>query len=403
MRLPTSIPRKNLGDVGLRIAKKAAGDAKQLERFAEHPYLQIFVDGYRVDIVPCYDAKPGEWQSATDRTPYYTDYIRTHLAAELHGEVRLLKKFMAGIGVYGAEIKVGGFSGYLCELLVMKYGSFAATVGAFAAYSHRVVVDLEGVYADRLKERGLLFPEPLVIVDPVDKGRNVASAVQPQKLYLFIAAARAFLKNPSVEFFYPPKTEVLSAEELQNQFANRGSALLFLVIGELSAVPDVLWGQLYRSERSLRTLLETNDYTVLRDTVWSNEKTQSVYVFELEQQLLPNVKKHLGPPLEREVECEKYLTKYTGDKRVISGPYVEDGRWIVELTRKNTDATALLKEKLADGGRNAGVAELIAKSIKNSPNILVNEEIMQVYVGNEEFAAFLTEFLLGKPFWLIIQ
>ncbi len=79
MRLPTSIPRKNLGDMGLRIAKKAAGNAKQVERFAEHPYLQIFIDDYRVDIVPCYDAKPGEWQSATDRTPYHTDYIQATL------------------------------------------------------------------------------------------------------------------------------------------------------------------------------------------------------------------------------------------------------------------------------------------------------------------------------------
>src|SRR5665647_179812 len=52
MRLPTSIPRKNLGDIGLKIAKKAAGNAEQLERFAEHPYLEIFLDGYRVDIVP---------------------------------------------------------------------------------------------------------------------------------------------------------------------------------------------------------------------------------------------------------------------------------------------------------------------------------------------------------------
>ena len=127
MRLPTSIPRKNLGDIGLKIAKKAAGKAKQLERFAEHPYLQIFVDGYRVDIVPCYDAKPGEWQSATDRTPYHTDYIRGHFSKEMRGEVRLLKKFMQGVDVYGAEIKVGGFSGYLCELLIIKYGSFAET------------------------------------------------------------------------------------------------------------------------------------------------------------------------------------------------------------------------------------------------------------------------------------
>ena len=345
MRLPTSIPRKNLGDVGLKIAKKAAGDAKQVERFAEHPYLEIFIDSYRVDIVPCYDAKPGEWQSATDRTPYHTDYIRTHLGEELRGEVRLLKKFMQGIDVYGAELKVGGFSGYLCELLVMKYGSFAQTIGAFAQYNRRVVIDIEGVYADRERELSLLFPEPLVIVDPVDKGRNVASAVQPQKLYTFIGAARAFLKQPNESFFYPPKPEVLSSEALKSQLENRGSSTVFLVIGELNAVPDVLWGQLYRSKRALRTLLELNDYRVLKDGVWSNEKTLSVFMFELEQQVLPNIKKHLGPPLEREAECEKYLTKYAGDERVISGPYIEDGRWMVELhTQKHRCLSALERE-----------------------------------------------------------
>jgi len=140
MRLPTSIPRKKLGDVGLKIAKKAAGNAEQVERFAEHPYLEIFVGGYRVDIVPCYDAKLGEWQSATDRTPYHTDYIKQRLSKELRGEVRLLKRFMQGIDVYGAEIKVGGFSGYLCELLIMKYRSFAETICAFAQYNRRVVI-----------------------------------------------------------------------------------------------------------------------------------------------------------------------------------------------------------------------------------------------------------------------
>ena len=76
---------------------------------------------------------------------------------------------------------------------------------AFAQYNQRVVIDIEGFYADRENELSLLFPEPLVIVDPVDKGRNVASAVQPQKLYNFIGAARAFLKKPAEDFFYPPK------------------------------------------------------------------------------------------------------------------------------------------------------------------------------------------------------
>ena len=398
MRLPTSIPRKNLDDVGLKIAKKAAGKAEQLERFAEHPYLQIFVEGYRVDIVPCYDAKRGEWQSATDRTPFHTDYIMEHLGKELRGEVRLLKKFMKGIDVYGAEIKVGGFSGYLCELLIMKYGSFAGTIYAFARYSRRVVIDIENFYADRKNELSLLFPEPLVIVDPVDKGRNVASAVQPQKLYEFICATRAFLKKPSQDYFYPPKPVILSARAMRHQLGERSSTMIFLVIGELNTVPDVLWGQLYRSKRSLRTLLEINDFKVLKDGVWSNEKSQSVFIFELEQQILPNIKKHLGPPLEREVECEKYLTKYGDNELVVSGPYIEDGRWIVELPRKTTDAAEMLKEKLADGGKNAGVADLIAKAIQKNLKILVNTEVVEIYEG--DFAEFLTAFLIGKPFWL---
>jgi tRNA nucleotidyltransferase (CCA-adding enzyme) len=400
MRLPTSIPRKSLGDIGLKIAKKAAGDAEQLERFAEHPYLEIFLEGHRVDIVPCYDAKPGEWQSATDRTPYHTDYIKAHLGKQLLGEVRLLKKFMQGIDVYGAEIKVGGFSGYLCELLIMKFGSFTETVRAFVRYNRRVVIDLEGFYADRVNERSLLFPEPLVIVDPVDKGRNVASAVQPQKLYTFIGASRAFLKKPSQNFFYPPKPMILSAEALKKKLASHGSSILFLVMGELKAVPDVLWGQLYRSKRSLRKLLELDDFKVLKDAVWSNEKTLSVFVFELETQILPNIKKHLGPPLEREEECEKYLSKYGYDDHVISGPYIENGRWIVELPRKTTGAVALLKDKLTDGGKNSGIADLIAKTIQKNLTVIVNLEVLEVYDENRDFAEFLTDFLLGKPFWL---
>ncbi|MGD0644252.1 MAG: CCA tRNA nucleotidyltransferase [Candidatus Bathyarchaeia archaeon] len=400
MRLPTSIPRKNLGDIGLEIAKKAAGDAEQIERFAEHPYLEIFVEGYRVDIVPCYDAKPGEWQSATDRTPYHTDYIMKHLGVSLRGEVRLLKRFMQGIGVYGAEIKVGGFSGYLCELLIMKYGSFYGAVGAFAGYSKRVVIDIENYYANRENELSLLFPEPLVIVDPVDKGRNVASAVQPQKLYSFVGASRAFLKNPEIIFFDPPKRGAIPVAELKSQLKSRGSSIVFLVINQLGAVPDVLWGQLYRTKRSLHKLMELNDYKILKDAVWSNEKTLSIFVFELEQQVLPNIKKHFGPPLEREVESKNFLAKYADNASVISGPYIEDGRWMVEVPRKTTDVVALLREKLVDGGKNAGVAELIAKSIQKNLRVLVDCEINDVYGENGDFDLFLTDFLSGKPFWL---
>jgi tRNA nucleotidyltransferase (CCA-adding enzyme) len=302
--------------------------------------------------------------------------------------------------VYSAEIKVGGFSGYLCELLILKFGSFVGAVEAFAKYSRRLVIDIEGYYAERENELALLFSEPLVIIDPVDKGRNVASAVQPQKLFTFIAASRAFLNKPAEAFFYPPKTEILSEEKLKTALANRGSSLVFLVIDALDAVPDVLWGQLYRSQRSLRKLFELNDYKVLKDAAWSDEKNFSIFIFELEQQMLPNIKKHLGPPLEREAECQKFLAKYADNKKVVCGPFVEDGRWMVMLPRKNTDAAAMLKEKLADGGKNAGLADLIAEAMRKNLKVLVGNDALEVYGGNLDFAVFLTDFLSGKPSWL---
>lgn len=401
MRLPTTIPRKSLGEISLKIAKKATEGSEQIERFAEHPYLEAFVDETRVNIVPCYDTKIGEWLSATDRTPFHTDYINKHLSKNMHGEVRLLKKFMKGINVYGAEIKVGGFSGYLCELLILHYGSFAETLKAFAAHVPRRVVDIEGYYEQRNRELELLFPELLVIIDPVDMGRNVASAVQPQKLHMFVGAVRVFLKTPNKEFFYPPKTRALSPKELKAKLEKGDSALVFLTLGGINAVPDVLWGQLYKTRRSLGKLLELSDFKVLRDAVWSDHDGASiVFLFELEQRMLPYVKKHLGPPLEHEKECESFLTKYVCNGDVVAGPYIDEGRWVVELKRKFTDAVELLQAKMAGGGREVGIAELMAKALRIDFKILFNSEVLDIYVGSEGFAEFLTTFLSGKPFWL---
>jgi tRNA nucleotidyltransferase (CCA-adding enzyme) len=400
MRLPTTIPRRSLGEISLKIARQATEGARQIERFAEHPYLEAFIDEVRLNIVPCYDAKPGEWLSATDRTPFHTDYVKKRMNEDLRGEVRLLKKFLKGIKAYGAEIKTGGFSGYLCELLILHHQSFNETLHASAGYRQRAIIDIEGYYSGREKELKLLFPEPLVMVDPVDKARNVASAVQPQKLYTLVAAARAFLKTPSKTFFYPPKINALTPKALVRKLDNRGSSLIFLPLEGIEAVPDVLWGQLYKTQRALRKLAELNDFTVIRDAVWSNEKTLSVFTYELEQRDLPRVKKHLGPPVKREKECENFLFKYASNDGVISGPYIENGRWVVELQRNFTDFAVLLREKLQDGGRNIGVAGLMSRAFQQKLEVLVNTEVIDVYRVNGDFAEFLTAFLSGKPFWL---
>jgi tRNA nucleotidyltransferase (CCA-adding enzyme) len=400
MRVPTSTPREAFGTICLNIAKEATKDSEQIERFAEHPYLEAIVNSTRVNIVPCYETEPGNWISATDRTPYHTDYVKPKLDERLKAEVRLLKRFMKGTGVYGAEIKVGGFSGYLSELLTLYYGSFVDVLKSAASWRHPWIIDYQNHYRGRESEVPKIFEEPLIVIDPIDKGRNVASAVRKQRLDEFIAVSRVFLKEPSLKFFYPNETRPFKKENLLSAIRKRGTALVFIQFGKTEAVPDILWGQLYRTHRSLRKTLIQSDFNVLRSTVWSDEQNLNVFLFEIESRLLPVVKKHLGPPIDKRIECENFLRKHIKSATTVSGPYVEDGRWIVEINRKHTDIVELFTEKLKDGGRQVGVAELVSKALANSMKIRVNEEIMRTYLSNNGFAKFLTEHINGKPKWL---
>jgi tRNA nucleotidyltransferase (CCA-adding enzyme) len=399
MRLPTTMPREAFGTACLEIAKKATEGNTQIERYAEHPYLEAIIDGVYVNIVPCYRVKRGSWISSTDRTPFHTDYVKPLLDEKLGAEVRLLKRFMKGVGVYGAEIKVGGFSGYLCELLVLNYGSFAEALRAAANWKERTVIDCEKHYRAKA-DAEKTFEEPFVMVDPVDKRRNVAAAVRKKRLDDFVAASRAFLKTPDMKFFYPAEVEALKANEVINRISSRGSAIVFISFKGSLRVPDVLWGQLYRSQRALRKMLTQYDFTVLRDDVWSNEENLNIFIFEIENRRLPNIKKHLGPPLRKKMECENFLQKHVNAASTVSGPRVEEGRWVVDVKRDYVDVVNLLKENLGDGGRRNGVAELVSKALAESMEVLVNDEVLKLYSEYPEFAKSLTQYIEGKPRWL---
>jgi tRNA nucleotidyltransferase (CCA-adding enzyme) len=400
MRVPTNVPREAFETTYLEIAKKATKGYEQIERFAEHPYLEAVIDDIKVNIVPCYRVKSGEWISATDRTPFHTNYVKRSLDERLCGEVRLLKKFMKGIRVYGAEIKVGGLSGYLCELLVLNYGSFVKVLSSVANWKEKMIIDYEGYYKGREQDVEKIFEEPLVVVDPVDRGRNAAAAVRKEKMNEFTVAARAFLKDPHLKFFYPQEVKALNPEKLVQSLKTRGSTIIFVRFGRVKAVPDVLWGQLYKSQRSLRRMLQQHDFNILRDAAWSNEENLNLLIFEVESRFLIPIKKHLGPPVRKKVECEKFLRKHLEVTHTVSGPRVEGGRWVVEIKRKHMDMVDLLFEKLGDGGRRIGVADMISKTVADSVEILVNTEVLGLYSSDPQFAKFLTEYLEGKPSWL---
>ena len=144
MRVPRELAREELGTKCLAVAKKAV--ESYVERYAEHPYIETMSEGVRINIVPCFNVEKGKWKSATDRTPFHTEYMRALLDERLKNEIRLTKKFAKGIGVYGAEIKTKGFSGMLCETLTLHHQSFKELLRAAATWKPGQLIDIEGFY-----------------------------------------------------------------------------------------------------------------------------------------------------------------------------------------------------------------------------------------------------------------
>ncbi len=175
-------------------AVRAGTDWVFTEAYAEHPYLQTKINGYNLDIVPCFRVEEGEGlHSSTDRTPLHTRWLETWLRG-LGDDVRLLKRFLMTLDLYGAEIKIGGFSGYLCELLVIYYNGFWELIEAASRWGKKTVISFS-------EEEPRRFNDPLTVIDPVDSLRNVASALREDSYGLFIAAARSFRRESRMRFF----------------------------------------------------------------------------------------------------------------------------------------------------------------------------------------------------------
>ncbi len=123
-KVKPSVAVERFEELGKTVGLKALKDYKPRLRYSDHPYVEAFVKNVRVNVVPCYDVEQGRWQSAADRSPFHTRFISSNFDSEKRRQARLLKKFFKAVGIYGAEISTGGFSGYVSEVLVLKYGSF---------------------------------------------------------------------------------------------------------------------------------------------------------------------------------------------------------------------------------------------------------------------------------------
>nr|MDO8100346.1 CCA tRNA nucleotidyltransferase [Candidatus Njordarchaeota archaeon] len=393
-------PLNDLKRIGMELGK-AASHGKWRERYAEHPFVEATIDSYRIDIVPCYKISThSERVTSVDRTPLHTEYLSRRLKEKDKNEVILLKVFMKGVGVYGAELKISGFSGYLCELLTLHYGSFEEVLRNTLRWLSPQIIDIERHYGEQETPKKM-FSEPLIVIDPIDPARNVAAAVSLDRIADLKAATRAFIANPSTKFFKPSMVKPLTMKQLSNLTKNRKTDTLFVLLPCQKISPDIIWGELRRSTRALKKLLELNDFEVVSHDSWSDEEKDASIVIELASNNLSAVKVHEGPAA-GDPNQEKFLEKHLHSEKTIAGPWIKDGKWQVELKREYCNAKQLIEAKLkSENLSEIGISKDIAKWIKEGGEVVLNEGILPYYSAKKSFAEFLTKYYTKRPDWLL--
>ena len=138
-----------------------------------------------------------------------------------------------------------------------------------------------------------------------------------------LVPARQLYRNIGID---PTKNRPSSEALLRRTLKGHG-------LYQINSVVDIIWSQLFKSERSLKQSLKSNDFNVLRSASWSDEKNLNILIFELETNPIPIVRKHLGPQIYRKLDSEHFLKKHLNAKDTTIGPWIDINRWAVGKKR----------------------------------------------------------------------
>ena len=369
---PLGTDKHDLKDKGLELAHECCDEfnCDPQHHFASHPYVTTEVEGCEVDIVPCYAIEDAnDLKSAVDRTILHTRYVKKRLSKSQQDEVLLLKRFMAMTGTYGSEFKVGGFAGYLCELLIIHYKNFENTLKAAINWKYGETINIE-----RYSDPGE-FDDPLIVIDPTDKNRNVAAALRLDKMAEFIQSSRNYIfSDNKKDYFYPLKRD-LNKQDILDELKKRNSDFIAIKFDIPEMPLDTLHPQLRKTCHALERKLNSEEFNVFKADYWSDEEDTCVILLEMASSKLNNVKVNIGPKVFITKACENFAAKYGRENC-----YVHDDFLVHTQEREFVNAVDLISHIFTE--EHIG----LIKVGKNLKKILINtSEFIEIHEIDLEF------------------
>jgi len=312
-----------------KISKKIGFDSLKkyspYVRYSQHPYVEARIRNTKINVVPFYDVKIGEWKSAADRSTFHTKFMDKSLTLKMKNEVRVLKTFLKSNGIYGAEIAKQGFSGYISEVLILHFGNFENLIKSISEIKENQVI---GKTSNK-------FDTSIVVIDPIDNNRNLAAAISDENIGKFILICRAFKEKATKRFFKNKKSRISK---------KYWSNLLVVKFDYKTRSPDIIWGQIKRVTSSLSTQLELGGFKVLRSKPHTDQQDKIYLFFFLESPKISQIYSKDGPEFFRKDSSESFISKNLQNSELV---WIGNNKKIISLEkRKHVDAVKFITEFL---------------------------------------------------------
>ncbi len=309
---------KNISDILYKQLKK------KFDVDIVHGSRDYFHINYRnliFEIVPILDIKkPEQAQNVTDLSPLHIKFVKKF--SKLKDEIRLLKAFCKANSLYGAESYISGFSGYALEVLTIYYKSFKNVLKNAAKWKPKVIIDINKKLKNPLFE---LNPSktvsPLILIDPVDKNRNIAASLSLDNFNKFVKLSQLYLREPSERFFFK-----------ENKIP---SGALVIKIIPLPGKKDLIGDKIVKTIDFIKNELTKNGF-IIKDNNWF-WGDEVIFWFFLREKKIGEYYLHKGPPENMVNNVREFKKKH---KKV----FIKNGTCYTNIKREFTKVEDYFKK-----------------------------------------------------------
>jgi tRNA nucleotidyltransferase (CCA-adding enzyme) len=187
------------------ILEKKISSHKPERLHGSRDYFKVYYKGIYFEIIPILKiAKANDAKNITDISPLHVKWVNSKSNEKIKDEIRILKAFLKANNLYGAESYLRGFSGYVCEILICYYRSFMNFINDASKWKSTKLIDAEHYYLPEKEALSSLNESkiaPLVLIDPVQKERNVSASVSRDVFDKLKEKAKQFIKKPELSYF----------------------------------------------------------------------------------------------------------------------------------------------------------------------------------------------------------